>query len=1445
MSVFDSFEAYATTKGSALNVNWSFTTQFTTDVGAGNANPDFLYIYITDLSSVTTGMSSPVVVPLFQDNGVLTTQFDISSGTPGMTFDIENGTEYQVMGQMVYTDNTNSVETSNSEQSIIMCSTIPQVPTNFVLTPYNDSFGIQLFTNETTPTIPTPISEFDGYAPLRGIFVNYSDGAKMFSKFLKNEANNNIYSEEQIIDVSMNKYEVSIASYNYNTADTSNNTTVSWGGRSNITTTKNVTVDGRPGPVTSLKVYETMADASAVDQPSYIAVSNTIIWELPTAGASNELITVYNIYRDDAVINTVSADLSFSYIDALPALVVGQKYSYTVAAVNEFGEGTKAAAKEITGVVFPSQTALNVDASGSSGMAMEVTNVANGFPLANYRWDFSYNGVNTGYESENPLRVNVSYGVTYNIQSSTDVSSVNMPSVSYTTGYTTDVSFIPYNPIIPDPTDVEVTPLDASSIPTEEIEVSWINSNTSSVGFTGDLTYTLEIKLTGSPDASYSVASSGAAIDASSSTVTLTTDQDNIVLGNSYEFRVKNKLTGKGIHTGKTANSNHVESEQVVPFGLPDAVQSLELSNPTTTDMSYSFVAPADTGGLPIARYFSELRILNDGSDNFVADTSGNDMSGNLATLFGQALKSGSQYKLIVNAVVDGSYNVVGKSFNGQTTESNLEFTVPTGLNSPEVVNAEDGQLLQGIKITWDPSAIDASNATYTIYANGAAASDPLATDLSGTFFIDASATIGSVHSYQVVPTVDDVSANYVPNVTPVPSDTIERIGYPVQPTNLTITDRTIDSVDFSWNASTGGSGNDASLNYLWVLTDSDSNVDASGVTTSLNASASGLDSAETYTLTVQAGVVNPEDDLSYYNPDSIPDLDFTLYNDPSAAQIQYVYSSNSALLINLVDATDVSGLSFVEYRIDVATDASFNNGVPNSPFNSSASEFYISGLANGTTYYIRAYNVYNDGTEDVESPVSATATGVPATSPNPPTNVSADTEAQGSITVYWDIATTGEAPTRYALNYGTDPSNIIPENMTFELLSDFSSNALQYYKKITGLTSGTTYYANVVAGIDLGGSTAVSQPSVTAEAVPYSVPSAPRNFANYPSTNSIKSEWSVPSDNGGAGSDDNSQLYYQLQIDVCANFTAPLKDETQINDLSYNSIDLTNNTVYNARVRAFFYVKGITANVAASAWVYQYGIKTQEGPTEPTINVTAQNSLGADGSQKGRTVLIDYTIDPSFAATLTLKRQAYDPTGNTALDAAYIEIDSSNVPIGTSSGQFVDNELNSGADNFLNGNMMQYQLDVSYDVIGGSDPLHTVTAASKVAPYSKPIPVDASGNAIDLSACIVPIDMSNGEYNSFTLRINKNGSNINSLVAVGLLDVSGSVYVFDASAGYLNSIIYDNDQVDGKIAADQYGTTIVNYGTGNLVDNTMAILSNAGGAQICKQPEGGSFGNN
>lgn len=1446
-SVFDLFNAYATTEGNALNIIWSFSSNFVTDVSDGTLNPDFLYLYITDAVNVGPGntMSSPVVVPLYQDGATdLTTSFLVNNDTPDMQFNIINGISYQVMGQIVYTNSSNEIISSNSPQSIIMCSTIPEVPTNFVLTAYTEKIGIKLYNNETPPVTPTPISQYDGFGKLRGIFVNYSDGANMFSEFKANDDSNSIYSEEQFIDVSVNTYEVSLASYNYNTDDAPNGTIVSWGGRSGITESKLITIDDTPGPVINLNVYETMADASVVDQPTYITVSNKITWEEPTTGASSELITSYNIYRDGVLIGDVSASQLF-YIDSVLTLNVGQEYFYTVAGVNSYGVGTKfTPSKSITGVVFPTQTGLTVDASGSNGMAMEVTNNTNGFPIGNYRWDFSYNNTDTDvsystdYKPENPFRVDASNGDVYTIQSRTDVSSVNMPGVSYTTSYFTPVvSFTPYDPVLPDPSNILVDPLDASSNPTGDIEVSWINSNISGVDFSGNLTYTLQYKLTDSPDASYSLASTEAAIDASFSTYNMT----GLTLGSSYMFRVKNTLTGTGSDSGKVANSDYIVSEQVVPFERPDAVQNLTLSNPTTTDMSYAFEAPANDGGLPIARYFFKLKNLNDGSDNLVGDTSGNDMSGNLATLFGQ-LVSGSQYKLIVNAVVDGSYNVGSDSFNGQTSNA-IEFTVPTGLDIPTVANAENGELLEAIKITWNPSAIDASNATYTIYANGAAASSPLATGLTGTSYTDNTTTIGSFHSYQVIPFVNDVSAVYVPNVTPFPSATIETIGYPAQPTDLTIIDRTIDGANFGWTASTGGSGNDASLNYLWMLTDGSGNVDASGVTVDLSGNATSLDDAQTYTLKVQAGVVNPEDNSIYYNSVNIPEIDFRLYDNIPDAVIEFVYSSNNALLINLVDAVDVSGLSFVEYRIDVATDASFTNIVKE--YTGSVSELYASGLINGTKYYTRAYNVYNDTMGNVDSPVSSIVQGIPSVSPNQPTGVVADTESQQSITVYWNIATTGPTPNRYALNYGTDPSNLIPETMNFELLSDFSSNATQYYRKITPLTNGEKYYANVVAGIDMSGSTAVSQPSATVEAVPYTVPSAPKNFQNYPSTNSIESKWTQPSNTGGAGQGLNSQLYYQVQLATDTSF-ATIKIDASATDVTYNFTGLTVNTEYNARVRAYFLVQGDASDVAVGSWVTQEGIVTQLAPAEPTINVTAQNSLGVEGSQRGRTVLIDYEIDPSFAATLTLKRQAYDPTGTTALDASYIVIlDSSNVPIGTGSGQFVDDVLNDGSANFLNGNKMQYQLDVSYGVISGSDPLHTVTAASKVAPYSKPIPVDASGNAIDLSACIVPIDMSNGEYNSFTLRINKNGSNINSLVAVGLLNVSGSVYVFDASAGYLNNITYANDQVDGKIAANQYGTTIVNYGPGNLVDNTLGIISNSGGAQICKQPDGGSFGDN
>jgi len=144
-SVFSTFNAFAVTAGNAVLAKWTYNSNFLANVSSGQYTPQFLYLIVTDYNKIGSGntISSVVVVPLRDPvSGVLNTSFIVDSTTV-VTFPIVNGTEYHLMGQMIYIDSSNEMHTVNSNQSIVMCSTIPQVP-NFSISPSTNSFIIQL-----------------------------------------------------------------------------------------------------------------------------------------------------------------------------------------------------------------------------------------------------------------------------------------------------------------------------------------------------------------------------------------------------------------------------------------------------------------------------------------------------------------------------------------------------------------------------------------------------------------------------------------------------------------------------------------------------------------------------------------------------------------------------------------------------------------------------------------------------------------------------------------------------------------------------------------------------------------------------------------------------------------------------------------------------------------------------------------------------------------------------------------------------------------------------------------------------------------------------------------------------------------------------------------------------------------------------------------------------
>jgi hypothetical protein len=1504
--------------GNALKAVWSFDASFQANVINGTYTAQFLYLLVTDYGAIGSGdtISSVVVVPLTDGSGNLNTSYTITSQTPGM-IPIVNGTEYHLMSQMVYAIGSNIVS-ENSAQSIVMCSTIPEVP-NFLLAPITDAFIIQLL--DSNGQIPTPVSAFDGYSVLKGIFITYASTTQLYSKFIANDASNSLYNTPQQIDVSLNSYEVSISSYNYNSVLAPNNTTVTYGGRSATSASQTVEVDDTPGIVPGLTVYETMRDVSASVQPSYTFVSNTLTWNTPIIGASAESITNYNIYRKIAA----SPDASYAligvvtkpstnftnrtYVDANNSitnpLTAGVTYRYQVAAENANGEGPRGLGQTMTAVVFPTQTAFAADPSGNAAIQMIVTNVSpNGFPSSALSYDYSYNGTAgpQGFISSNPyLATDVSNGVTYLCSAATRAESQTQAGTYYTTSYWTPAdSVVPYNPDLANATDASLNPLTVllSGQPSGQVIVSW--TNPAQPFANGQMTYQIFRKLNGAVDASYVALNSYTNVTQNSRTSY--TDSTG-VLGTAYQYKIVNRFVGSGAFAGQVATSSGLVTNQITPFLAPSAVQNLQLlqSTATTTDISYSFVAPDSSGGYAIAGYNYTVLLLSDGSSVTLTSGTTQATSGLLSSLLGSTLNAGNQYGLTISAFVNGNTGAYTGSASPDGTpvlatyagpsSTSTAYTVPVGINSPPVVNAQNGQLLNGLLINWAGTQqyldMDASNASFRI-TKGIS----VVATVTGSSYLDPSAAVGISTQYQVRSSVGGIDSSFVLNQIPTPTAPATRLALPSNVTGLAASNITLDSLTASWNAvsatSTGTS--QANMRYYWVATNTATGlVDASGITSDISANITGLSSGSVYEIMVCSGLLNPSDSQNYFNTVGCPTITQALYSSIPQAELKQIYPSyyvvgtSGALLADVVDATDVSGLTFFGYNLQVATDASFTNIISDTISN--ASEFYISGLTNGVTYYVRAINKYlNAVGQTVNSPVSDTETGVPTTAPNRPDGLIATTaNTPLAVTLYWNVPTSGIQPNLYSVTISDNSNNLI-NDPSFVSVNSYNTvnldGVLKYvaYKDTFNgqpLQFGIVYYMQVIAANQISGGFTVSQPSEIVEVVPYTSPSAVRNLTSIPSQTSITSSWIIPDPAGGAGVGNNGIMLYRATLSLDPSFnTTPVIDVSGIQTTSYQFTDLLENTTYNVRIIPYFYIQNDPNYLSVGDPAYNLFVDTQTPPQAPVLQATANNDLGAipniPNQQRQRTCILTWNPDKAFASTTTIKRKVMNPAGTVTLND-YIPIGSVSYAVGQPPGLlpgiFIDSSANPDpSGNFLDGNRVFYQIDISYDIINGSDVIYTGIDANValppdyrfVIPYDQPIPTDLSGNFVDitdasaLSQILYPLDLdASGNFKKATVKINKNGAGLTSLIFVSIASDGADAPVVEV-ANPDSTIVWNNpqvsfDQTDSNplgIAQNQYGSYTVDFGD-TYVNGVLVVETNQGGALVLKYPEDGIFGPN
>ena len=211
-----------------------------------------------------------------------------------------------------------------------------------------------------------------------------------------------------------------------------------------------------------------------------------------------------------------------------------------------------------------------------------------------------------------------------------------------------------------------------------------------------------------------------------------------------------------------------------------------------------------------------------------------------------------------------------------------------------------------------------------------------------------------------------------------------------------------------------------------------------------------------------------------------------------------------------------------------------------------------ITGLVNGTEYFVRVVAVNGVG----EGPWSSVASSTPAVLPGPPQGVAVK-PADGSITATWQApASTGGSPiTGYKVQWRAEGEGYDSgRQAVITGLDDLSH-------EITGLNNGTKYHTRVIAVNAVGD----GAPAQELAATPVTIPAAPASVAAARGDRSVTASWEAADDGGSV------VTRYRVQWRAGDDEFEDSDSQVTVGGgvLSRRITGLTNGTEYWVRVRA------------------------------------------------------------------------------------------------------------------------------------------------------------------------------------------------------------------------------------------------------------------------------------
>ncbi len=917
-------------------------------------------------------------------------------------------------------------------------------------------------------------------------------------------------------------------------------------------TAKNTAGNGTASSTTSAIVPRTMPSAARSVAGTSGNAQVALTWSAPvtTGGA---VVTDYEIqYSSNGTTWTTFSDsVSTTASVTVTGLTNGTAYTFRVAAVNGAGAGTySTASSSVTPFTTPGTPTSVTPTRGNGQVSLSWTApVSNGgSAIIQYRVQFAAEG-SDDYSSWSSAVSTLSTSTSYVVTGLTNGTSYKFRVVATNAAGNGSYSSA----------SSAVMPFTVSGAPTSIVTTNGVSqvalSWTAPTSTGGDSITDYVIQHSSNSGSTWTTFSDSVSTSTSATVTGLTN-------GTSYVFRVAAvNAAGTGTYSSASASAT--------PRTVSDAPSSV-VATAGNGQVSLSWTVPESNGGSAVTDYSIEY------STDASAWTSFSDGTSTLRAATVTDLTNGVAYYFRVSAI-----NLVGTSSASAPSSPVTPLTVPT---APTITQITTGNALLTVVFS---AAGDGGNpiTTYQYSTDGGATWQTRAVgSTSSPLIISALSTNGTTAlSNGTTYSVQLRAVNSAGTGSASTSTTATPTTVPGAPTSVSSSPGA-SAIDLEWTAPTSHGGAAVSDYLIEMSTNGGSTwtTFSDGVSITPSASVTGLTNGTQYIFRVSAvnsvGTGVASSWTTSVAPRTAPGTPSNLALVPGASSVAATWTppSNGGSTI-----TDY----IIEYSTDNSTWVTFSDGL------STVASTTISGLSNGTAYYVRVSAVNAAGSG---SAVTSGTTSTPRTTPNAPgiTSIVAD---DSELSVRFSAgATSGSAITsyQYSINGGS----------TWVTASATSSPIV-----ITGLANGTRYQVALRA-VNIVGSGATSN---VIASTPRTTPSAPTISSVTAGANQATVAFTL-SNNGGS-----PVTNYEYRVSA-GSWTPWETATTTVSPLVIGN--LANGTTYDVEIRA--------VNAAGS------------GTASSTESVTPFSSPGAPSitgvSGDVRSITIDFTAGITGGATIT-----------------------------------------------------------------------------------------------------------------------------------------------------------------------------------------------------------------